>query len=230
MEDEYSWEGIRLGGSATIVLLLDLVDVVFITHVLLCLSMSPSVNHRGWSPGLLVPQSKHRVCPSPLSVHRHSTSLLDLYLAINHRLRAPHLHITSQETCCTTQLTPWLVHRLNPRHKSRWQSLITTEPQGHILALCSYFFCRCLLPSIVTTKWHPLLQRIYALLKVYICVGKVYTNALLCVARSGVARVYCNTYICVGNTYKYTLQLCNGYWRLWQRLYMFILAANECFL
>ena len=80
------------------------------------------------------------------------------------------------------------------------------------------------------TKWHPLLQRIYALLKVYICVAKVYTNALLCIARSGVAKVYCNTYICVGNTYKYTLQLCNGYWRLWQRLYVFVLAANEWFL
>jgi len=31
----------------------------------------------------------------------------------------------SQETCCTTQPMPWLVHKLNPRHESRWQSLIT---------------------------------------------------------------------------------------------------------
>jgi hypothetical protein len=76
-------------------LLFDLVDVDFITHVLLHLSMSPDVNHRGWSPGLLVPQSKPHVRPSLLLVHRHGTFLLDLYLAIDHRLRTPYLHITS---------------------------------------------------------------------------------------------------------------------------------------
>jgi hypothetical protein len=79
-----------------------LVDVVFITHVLLHLSMSPSVSHRGWSPGLLVPRSKPYVHPSLLSVHRHGTSLLDLHLTVDHRLRAPHLRTTSQEICCTT--------------------------------------------------------------------------------------------------------------------------------
>jgi hypothetical protein len=69
-----------------IVLLLDLVDAVFITHVLLHLTMSPSVSHRGWSPGLLDPRSKPHIHPSPLPVHRHDTSLLDLYLTIDHRL------------------------------------------------------------------------------------------------------------------------------------------------
>ena len=74
---------------------------------------------------LLVPQSKPHVRPSLLMVHRHGMALLDLHLAIDHRIRPPHIHTTSQETCCTTQLTPWLVHKLNPRRESRWQSLIT---------------------------------------------------------------------------------------------------------
>ena len=68
---------------------------------------------------LLVPQSKPHVRPSPLLVHRHGMVLLDLHLAIDHSLRAPHLRTTSQETCCTTQLTPWLFHKLNPRCESR---------------------------------------------------------------------------------------------------------------
>jgi hypothetical protein len=44
------------------------------------------VSHRSWSPNLLVPQSKPHVRPSPLLVCRRSTSLLDLHLAVNHRL------------------------------------------------------------------------------------------------------------------------------------------------
>jgi hypothetical protein len=59
------------------------------------------VSHCSWSPSLLVPRSKPRVRPSPLPVHRHDTSLLDLHLAVDHRLRAPHLHNTSQVTCRT---------------------------------------------------------------------------------------------------------------------------------
>ena len=74
---------------------------------------------------LLIPQSKPHVRPSLLLVHQLGMALLDLHLAIDHRLRAPHLRTTSQETYCTTQLTPWLVHKLNPRRESRWQSLIT---------------------------------------------------------------------------------------------------------
>jgi len=74
---------------------------------------------------LLVPQSKPHVHPSPLLVHRHGTALLDLHLAVDHRIRPPHLRTTSQEICCTTQLTQWLVHKLKPRRESRWQSLIT---------------------------------------------------------------------------------------------------------
>ena len=64
-------------------------------HVHLRLSISPSVSHRGWSPGLLVPQSKPHACHSPLLVHRHGTSLFDLHLTVDHRLRAPHLRTTS---------------------------------------------------------------------------------------------------------------------------------------
>jgi hypothetical protein len=73
----------------------------------------PDVSHLSWSPGLLVPQSKLHFCPSPLPVNRHGTSLLDLHLAVDHRLRALHLHTASQETCCTTQLTSWLAHKLS---------------------------------------------------------------------------------------------------------------------
>jgi hypothetical protein len=69
----------------------------------------PDVSHRGWSSGLLVPQSKPHIRPSQLSVRRHGISLLDLHLTVFHRLRAPHLHTTSQETCRITQLMPWLV-------------------------------------------------------------------------------------------------------------------------
>jgi len=61
----------------------------------------PDVSHRSWSSGLLVRRSKPHVHPSPLQVHRHDTSLLDLLLAIDHRLRAPQLNTTSQETCRT---------------------------------------------------------------------------------------------------------------------------------
>ena len=67
---------------------------------------------------LLVPQSMPHVRPSPLLVHRHGMVLLDLHLTIDHCLRAPHLRTTSQETCWTTQLTHWLVHKLNPRRES----------------------------------------------------------------------------------------------------------------
>ena len=74
-------------------------------HVHLRLSMSLGVSHRCWFFGALVPQSKPRVHPSLLLVHRHGPSLLDLHLAIDHRLRAPHLRTTSQETYCTTSLT-----------------------------------------------------------------------------------------------------------------------------
>ena len=88
-------------------------------HVHLRLLMSPSVSHHGWSPGLLVPQSKPHARPSLLPVHRHDTSLLDLHLTIDHRLRAPHLRTTSQEACCTTQLMPWLVHKLHKLNLGR---------------------------------------------------------------------------------------------------------------
>ena len=69
----------------------------------------PNVSHYGWSLDLLVPQSKPHIRTSPLWVHRHDTSLLDLHLIVDHRLRAPHLHTTSQETCCMTQLMLRLV-------------------------------------------------------------------------------------------------------------------------
>ena len=85
------------------------------------------VSHCGWSPGFLVYQSKSHVFPSLLPVHRHDTSLLDLLLAIDHRLRAPHLHTTSQETCHMTQLMPMVRYQLNLGRGSRRQSLITNR-------------------------------------------------------------------------------------------------------
>ena len=54
---------------------------------------------------LLVPQCKPHVRPSPHLVHRHGTVLLDLHLAINHHLRAPHLctqakrHVAQPNPC-----------------------------------------------------------------------------------------------------------------------------------
>jgi hypothetical protein len=66
------------------------------------LSMSPDVSHRDWSPGRPVPWSNPHVSPSSLLVHWHDTSLLALHFTVDHRLRAPHLRTTSQETCCTT--------------------------------------------------------------------------------------------------------------------------------
>jgi hypothetical protein len=52
-------------------------------------------------PAILVPRSKPHVRPSPLQVHRHSTSLLDL---LHVRRSSPCFtpaHQHSQETCCT---------------------------------------------------------------------------------------------------------------------------------
>ena len=107
--------------SFAIVLLLELVDAVFITHVLLHLSMSPSVSHYGWLPDLLVPRSKPHIRPSPLPVHRHGTSLLDLHLAVDHRLQAPHL--------CTTSKTH--VAQPNSRHSSQIQPENTSHVDNH---------------------------------------------------------------------------------------------------
>jgi hypothetical protein len=96
------------------------------------------VSHRGWSPGLLAPQSKPHVRPSPLIVHRYGTSLLDLHPAVDHHLRAPYLHNTSQETCRTHSFrhgrvshhSTFFVDNLD-NHSSQ------NKTQGHILTLCS---------------------------------------------------------------------------------------------
>ena len=79
------------------------------------------VSHHDWSPCLLVCQSKPHIRPSPLRVHRHDTSLLDLHLVVDHHLRAPQPHTTNQETCRTTQLTPKVSHQLNLGRGSRRQ-------------------------------------------------------------------------------------------------------------
>jgi len=97
------------------------------------------VSHCGWSPGLLVCQSKPHIHPLALQVHRHNTSLLDLHLAVDHRVRAPHLHTTSQETCCIPNLQSQqrlvinsiLVMDHVDNHSSQ------NESQGHISTLCS---------------------------------------------------------------------------------------------
>jgi hypothetical protein len=62
-------------------------------------SVNISLLHIQLPPSLLV----QALCrPPPLPVRRYGTSLFNLHLVIDHCLRAPHLHITSQETCCTT--------------------------------------------------------------------------------------------------------------------------------
>ena len=107
----------------------------------------PDVSHYSWSPGLLVHQSKPHVRPSPLQVHQHGTSLLDLHLAVDHRLRAPQLNTTSQETCLTHSFRHGNVsHQLNlfvdhvDNHSSQ------NVPQGYFSTLCSQictqFNCR----------------------------------------------------------------------------------------
>jgi hypothetical protein len=79
----------------------------------------PMVDHSAsW-----VPQSKPHhpsfTTPSPSAWTR-----LTFTFAVDHCLWAPHLRTTSQETCCTTQLTPRLFQQLNPR---RYSSLTITH-------------------------------------------------------------------------------------------------------
>jgi hypothetical protein len=88
-------------------------------HVHLRLSMSPSVSHRGWSSGAPVPHSKPHVHPSPLPVHRHGPSLLDIHLSIDHHLRAPHLHTTS------------ILHNIVDNHSSLGDHMSTYRPCVH---------------------------------------------------------------------------------------------------
>ena len=90
--------------------------------------------------GYLVRQSKPHVRPSPLQVHRHGTSLLDLHLAVDHRLRAPQLNTTSQETCRTHSFRHGNVsHQLNlfvdhvDNHSSQ------NVPQEYFSTLCSQY-------------------------------------------------------------------------------------------
>lgn len=61
--------------------------------------------------------------PKPLSsvLHRSWTRLAFTFV-VDHRFRASHLRTIRQEICCITQLELWLVHQLNLRHESRWQS------------------------------------------------------------------------------------------------------------
>jgi hypothetical protein len=98
----------------------------------------PDVSHRGWSLGLQVLRPKPHVRPSPLPVHRHSTSLLDLHPAVDHRLRAPHLHNTSQETCRTHSFR----HSRVSHHSTFFVNHVDNhssqnKTQWHILTLCS---------------------------------------------------------------------------------------------
>ena len=99
------------------------------------------VSHCGWSPSLLVLQSKPHVRPSPLQVHRHDTSLLDLHLTVDHRLRAPQLNTTSQETCRTHSFRHGNIsHQLNlfvdhvDNHSSQ------NVPQEYFSTLCSHYY------------------------------------------------------------------------------------------
>jgi hypothetical protein len=62
------------------------------------------------------------IAPSPLAQTR-----LTFTFVIDHRLQTPHVHTTSRETYCTTQLTPRLVQQFNSKRYSLWQSLITTS-------------------------------------------------------------------------------------------------------
>ena len=57
-----------------------------------------------------------------------------------------------------------------------------------------------------TTTGTPLLQHMDALLYVRICVGKVYTNGLICVAVGGVVRVYNDIYTSIGKQCQEALQ------------------------
>jgi hypothetical protein len=81
---------------------LDPVDMV--TPRVLALVDVPSVSHYGWSPDDLVPQSKPHVYPSPLPPGPSARPVLGLHLAVDHRVRARHLHTTSRRN--TSHHTP----------------------------------------------------------------------------------------------------------------------------
>jgi len=97
----------------------------------------PDVSHYGWSSGLLVRQSNPHVRPSPLQVHRHGTSLLDLLLAIDHGLWAPHLNTIRQETYRTHSFHHGNVsHHINLFVDHVYHHSSQNETQGYFSTLC----------------------------------------------------------------------------------------------
>ena len=115
---------------------LDLVNTVHLSCTLALIDdprcQPPTVTHSA----SLVPRSKlwypSFTAPSPLARTR-----LTFTFAADHRLQALHLRTTNQETCCTTQLMPRLVHKLNLKRNSLTITHHNIEPQGHISTLCS---------------------------------------------------------------------------------------------
>jgi len=118
----------------------DLIDAVFIIHILLHSSMSPSASHRSWSPGLLVPRSKPHVCPSPLSVHRHGTTRLYLTFTLP-STTASELHTCAPQakrhaaqpnsrhgkfTDSTQDASHVDNHSSQPNHKGTYQPCVRT--------------------------------------------------------------------------------------------------------
>jgi hypothetical protein len=83
-----------------------------------CLSMSQVSAIMISLSTILVPRSMPHVCSSPLLVHRHDTSLLDLLYVRRSSLCSIPAHWHSQETCCTHILTWWLVSKLNQSQPS----------------------------------------------------------------------------------------------------------------
>jgi hypothetical protein len=116
---------------------LDLTDIVFITMYTCTRRCSkcqpPRLVTRPLGPSV---QASHPpfTTPGPSAWH----VLLNLHLAADYRLRAPHLHTTSQETCThsfrhgrlvTTQPTSWITLTIT-HHK--------TNTQGYLSTLCSH--------------------------------------------------------------------------------------------
>jgi hypothetical protein len=98
----------------------------------------PDVSHHDWSPGFLVHWSKPHVCPSPLPVHQHGTSLFNLHLTVDHCLRTPQLHNISQKTCCTYSFR----HDRVSHHSTFFVDHVDNhssqnETQWHISTFCS---------------------------------------------------------------------------------------------
>jgi hypothetical protein len=109
------------------------------------------------SSGHLGPSFQASLCPPPLPVHKHGTSLLDLLHPRHSSLCSTHLHASTAKGHVAHTLMPWLVSKLNQSRSSLDNHSSQLDTQGHVSTLCSqtpYQFCQdnMLLHSNLQTK------------------------------------------------------------------------------